>query len=180
MGRTLMATICTAVTAASVFSGAIPPGMAQTAPQQRPDATSPSNDAIITITGCVQREREALGKHGPGETDEFVLTHTKLKSGRVRFIEQPGLHGVICRLAGQGESQFEQYVGHEMEITGFILNRKSVTMAASDAPDAAGGVSSPSAASGPDGKPSAGARPELPKINVSAFRSLSDRCVLTP
>ena len=180
MGTTLRTTASAAVTAASVFFGTISPGIAQTAPQQRPDAASPSKDAIVTITGCLQREREALGKAGPGETDEFVLTHTKLKSGRVRFIEHPGPNGVICRLSGQGESQFEQYVGHEMQVTGFILNRKSVMMAAADTPDAAGGVSSPSAASGPDSKPTAGARPELPKINVSAFRSLSDRCVPTP
>jgi len=180
MGTTLVTTVCAAVATASVFFGAISPAMAQTAPKQHPDAASPSKDAIITITGCLQRERDALGKTGPMEADEFVLTHTKLKSGRVSFIEQPGPNGVICRLSGQGESQFEQYVGHEMQITGFILNRKSVTMAAADAPDATGGVSSPSAASAPDSKPTAGARPELPKINVSAFRSLSDRCVLTP
>ncbi len=179
MGTTFMTTTFAAVTAAVSF-GALSPGIAQTAPTQRPDAMSSSKDAIITITGCLQREREALGTTGAGEGDEFVLTHTKLKSGRVRFIEQPGPNGVICRLSGQGESQFQQYVGHEMQITGFILNRKSVMMAAADTPDTAGGVSSPPAAGGPDSKPTRGARPELPKINVSAFRNLSDRCVATP
>ena len=178
MGTTLMTTTWVAVTAASVCFGAMSPGMAQTAPKQRPDAITPSKDAIITITGCLQREGEALGTTGAGKGDEFVLTHTKLKSGRVRFIEQPGPNGVICRLSGQGESQFEQYLGHEMQITGFILNRKSVMMATADTPETAGSV--PPAAGSPDSKPAAGARPELPKINVSAFRNLSDRCVATP
>jgi len=179
MGTTLMTATYAAVTAASVCLGAMSPGIAQTAPKQRPEAISPSKDAIITITGCLQRERDALETTGAGEGDEFVLTHAKLKSGRVRFIEQPGPKGVICRLSGQGESQFQQYVGHEMQITGFILNRKSVVMVAADTPDTAS-VSSPPAAGGLDSKPTSGARPELPKINVSAFRDLSDRCVPTP
>lgn len=169
MGTTLMTT-CAAVTAAFVCFG-MSPGMAQTAPKQRSDAVRPSKDAIITITGCLQLEREALGTTGVGQGDEFVLTHTKLKSGRVRFIEQPGPNGVICRLSGQGESQFQQYVGHEMQITGFILNRKSVMTMTADAPETVGSVSPPAAG---------GARPELPKINVSAFRRLSDRCPSTP
>ena len=178
MGTTFMTTTFAAATAA-VFFGAMSPARAQTAPKQRPDAMSPSKDAIITITGCLRREGEAFGTTGAGQGDEFVLTHTKVKSGRVRFIEQPGPNGVICRLSGQGESQFEQYLGHEMQITGFILNRKSVVMATADTPEAAGSVSPP-AAGGIDNKPAAGARPELPKINVSAFRNLSDRCVSTP
>ncbi len=139
--------------------------------------TRPSRDAlIITITGCLQRERDVLEGKDSGTTDEFVLTFTKLTSGRIRFLAQAGSYGVICRLAGQGESQFARYVGQEMEITGFIKNRKSVT-AAADTPDS---VSGTPAAAPVENQPKARKSSELPKVNVSAFRDLSDRCQRTP
>jgi hypothetical protein len=133
--------------------------------------THPSRDAIITITGCLRRERDVIRETGLGTADEFVLTFTKLTSGRVRFIEQPGPYGVICRLAGQGESQFAQYVGHEMQITGFIRNRQSVTPAAADGGESVSALAAGVPANKPKAHPSA-----LPKVNVSAFRDLSDRC----
>jgi hypothetical protein len=164
------------VVAAAVFIGAMPPRVAQTVTKQGSDVTRPSRDAIITLTGCLQRERDVLESTGAGTADEFVLTFTKLTSGRIRFLAQPGSYGVICRLAGQGESRFAQYVGHEMEITGFITNRKSVT-AATDSPDS---VSGTPAAAPVEHQPNARKSSELPKVNVSAFRDLSDGCQRTP
>ena len=160
--------------AAAVIIGAMPLRVPETVTKQGSDLTRPSRDAIITMTGCLQRERDVLESTGPGTADEFVLTFTKLTSGRVRFVAQPGSYGVICRLAGQGESQFAQYVGHEMEITGFITNRKSVTVA--DSPDS---VSGTLAAAPVENQRNAGKSSELPKVNVSAFRDLSDRCQRT-
>jgi hypothetical protein len=160
-----------------MFFAAMSPRAAQTAPTQRSDATRPSRDAIITITGCLQRESDVLRRTAPGTADEFVLTFTKLTSGRVHFMEQPGPYGVICRLAGQGESQFAKYVGHEMQITGFITNRKSVTTGAAGTP---GSVSGTPAAGALDNKPNADHPSVLPKVNVSAFRDLSDHCQHTP
>ena len=164
-----------AVVAVALFVGAMPPGVAQTVAKQGSDVSRPSRDAIITMTGCLQRERDVLKSTGAGTGDEFVLTFTKLTSGRVRFLAQAGSYGVICRLAGQGESQFARYVGHEMEITGFITNRKSLIVAA----DSADSVSGTLAAAPVENQPKAGKSSELPKVNVSAFRDLSDRCQRT-
>jgi hypothetical protein len=175
MVTTLSCAACVAVTATWMVFGAMSPRMSQTAPKARADATRPSRDAIITMTGCLQRERDVTGAKGPATGDEFVLTFTKVTSGRVRFIEEPGPYGVICRLAGQGESQFAQYVGHEMEITGFITNRKSVIVREADTPDTVSGAPAARAPNAPKAHPSV-----LPKVNVSAFRDLSDRCQPTP
>jgi len=165
-----------AVVAVALFVGAMPPGVAQTVAKQGSDVSRPSRDAIITMTGCLQRERDVLKSTGAGTGDEFVLTFTKLTSGRVRFLAQAGSYGVICRLAGQGESQFAQYVGHEMEITGFITNRKSVTTAA-ETPD---NVNNPPPAAPAENPSNARKFSEVPKVNVSAFRDLSDGCQRTP
>ena len=165
-----------AVVAAAVFIGVMPPRVAQTVPKPSSDVTRPSRDAIITMTGCLQRERDVLESTGAGTADEFVLTFTKLTSGRIRFLAQAGSYGVICRLAGQGESQFAQYVGHEMEITGFITNRKSVTTAA-DTPD---NVNDTPPAAPAENQSNARKFSEVPKVNVSAFRDLSDECQRTP
>ena len=165
-----------AVVAAAVFIGVMPPRVAQTVPKPSSDVTRPSRDAIITMTGCLQRERDVLKSTGAGTGDEFVLTFTKLTSGRIRFLAQAGSYGVICRLAGQGESQFAQYVGHEMEITGFITNRKSVTTAA-ETPDS---VNNPPPAAPVENPSNARKFSEVPKVNVSAFRDLSDECQRTP
>jgi hypothetical protein len=149
------------MTAAWMVSEAVPTRLAQTPPTH----AEAKRAGIITIEGCLQREHDILRTAKLGAADEYVLTFTKLTSGDIRFKEQPGPHGIVCRLSGQGESGFAQYVGHRMQITGFITNRKSVTTVVTDAGDA---------------KPDAQHPPELPKVNVSAFRELSSECQPTP
>ena len=63
-----------AVVAAAVFIGVMPPPVAQTVPKPSSDVTRPSRDAIITMTGCLQRERDVLESTGLGRLGGNVLS----------------------------------------------------------------------------------------------------------
>jgi hypothetical protein len=88
---------------------------AQTA--QRPDPNQ-----TVTITGCVQNEKDVLKENAMpkamGMGDEFVLTHAAVQAGSSAATPASASLGKIYRLTGDQESSLQQQLGKKVEITG--------------------------------------------------------------
>ena len=147
---------------------------AQTA--QRPDPTQ-----TVTITGCVQNEKDVLKGNAAtpmGMADEFVLTHSTVQTSSTAAQRPPaepapsepagtaGSLGKIYRVTGDQEASLQPHLGHKMEIAGTFKSE-------ADAQRELGAI-------GTSGKPpETPAEPtamNTPEITINSIRMISETC----
>ena len=152
-------------------------GVQAQAPQAQPDPKQ-----IVTITGCVQNESEALKRPAAtpkmGMGDEFVLTHSTIKAATAtaepptqpKPAEPAAAAGAaenkIYRVTGDQEASLKSHLGHKVEITGTFKSE-------ADARRELGAI-------GTSGKPPATpAEPtamNTPEVTVNSVRMISESC----
>jgi hypothetical protein len=83
-------------------------------------------EGMVTVTGCIQKERDVLDTRGMGVGDEFVLanvgkdskdSHAASAAGATAAAEHSA-HGGMYTLTGDKEDDLESMVGKRVEIVG--------------------------------------------------------------
>lgn len=146
-------------------------------------AQQPNPNQSVTITGCVQNERDVLkGNQMPkamGMGDEFVLTHSTIQAGSstTKPPEEAapaptapagtsGGLGKIYRVTGDQESSLQQHLGKKVEITGRFKDE-------AEARRELGAIGTSGTPPATAGEPTAANTPE---ITIEAVKMISETC----
>jgi hypothetical protein len=146
-------------------------------------AQQPDPNQAITVTGCVQNEKDVLKANAMpkamGMGNEFVLTHSTVQAGSpaAKPPEQPaaapseaagtsGSLGKIYRVTGDQESSLQQHLGQKVEITGRFKDEAAARRELGAI--GTSGTPPPTAA-----EPTADNTPE---ITIDSVKKISDTC----
>lgn len=102
-----------------------------TSDEARPQTAS-EREGMVTVTGCIQKERDVLDTRGMGVGDEFVLTNVGKEpadspassaagataTASATDAAEPSAHGGMYTLTGDKEDDLESMVGKRVEIMG--------------------------------------------------------------
>jgi flagellar basal body L-ring protein FlgH len=119
------------------------PAAQQPADRQTPDTQRPMTDTqrattagqTITITGCLQNEKDVAGlKPNPAEragvTEDYILTNVKMSSSST-------VSGIALatryEIEGIDKTELKKHVNHQVELTGTIT--QPTTTATDETPD---------------------------------------------